>query len=53
VAVTIGAGVLALATKSNWWSYLMAVGFLASLLIYFVLVLRAQVHLPQASSHGC
>jgi hypothetical protein len=38
VAVTIGAGVLTLATKSNWWSYLMAVGFLGGFLAYGALL---------------
>lgn len=41
VVVTIGAGALTVATSSNWWSYLMAVGFLAALLIYVALLVRA------------
>jgi hypothetical protein len=34
IAVTITAGILTLITKSNWWSYGMAAGFITSLLIY-------------------
>jgi hypothetical protein len=34
IAVTITAGILTLITKSNWWSYAMAAGFITSLLIY-------------------
>ena len=31
IAVAVGAGILTLATKNNWWSYTMAVGFIAAL----------------------
>jgi O-antigen/teichoic acid export membrane protein len=45
-AVTIGltfvAGVITAMTKNNWWSYAMAVGFIASLLLYGSLLVRAQ-----------
>ena len=41
IVVTVGAGILALSTKSNWWSYAMAVGFIASLLIYGGILVRA------------
>jgi len=34
ISVTTAAGVLTLLTKSNWWSYAMAAGFIAALLIY-------------------
>ena len=32
IAVAVGAGILTLITKNNWWSYTMAVGFIAALL---------------------
>ena len=35
------AGVLTLITKNNWWSYTMAVGFIAALLAYGSLLLPA------------
>ena len=41
IVVTVGAGILALGTKSTWWSYAMAVGFIASLLIYGGILVRA------------
>lgn len=41
VVITITAGVLTMATGSNWWSYLMAVGFMASLLAYASLYSKA------------
>ena len=34
IVVTLAAGILTLSTKSNWWSYAMAAGFISSLLIY-------------------
>jgi peptidoglycan/LPS O-acetylase OafA/YrhL len=40
VLVTVVAGILTSATKSNWWSYLMAAGFLAALYIYGSLAMR-------------
>lgn len=34
ISVTTAAGVLTLLTKSNWWSYAMAAGFITALLAY-------------------
>jgi hypothetical protein len=34
IAVTFIAGLLTLLTGSNWWSFAMAVGFMAALLLY-------------------
>lgn len=34
VAVTFNAGLLTLLTGSNWWSFVMATGFMAALLLY-------------------
>ena len=34
IAATIAAGILTMITKSNWWSYGMALGFIAALLTY-------------------
>lgn len=41
MVVTVAAGVLTLITSSNWWSYAMAAGFIASLLIYGTILVRA------------
>ena len=41
IVLTFGAGVTTLITKSNWWSYAMAVGFIASLLVYVTLLVQA------------
>jgi len=41
VVVTIAAGVLTMLLDSNWWSYLMAVGFAALLVVYGRLYLVA------------
>lgn len=41
IAITVTAGILTTATKSNWWSYLMALGFMASLLLYGAVFTRA------------
>jgi hypothetical protein len=41
IAVAFGGGVLTLITKNNWWSYIMAVGFIAALLAYGGLLLPA------------
>jgi hypothetical protein len=41
IVVAFGAGVLTLITKNNWWSYTMAVGFIAALLAYGSLLLPA------------
>jgi hypothetical protein len=40
VGLTFAAGVLTMITKSNWWSYAMAVGFIGSLLLYGSLLVR-------------
>src|SRR5262249_38630571 len=42
IVITIVAGVLTLATESNWWSYLMAVGFIGSVIVYGNLLLRTR-----------
>jgi hypothetical protein len=42
IAATTATGVLNVITKSNWWSYGMAVGFIASLLVYGGLLLQAR-----------
>jgi len=44
IIITLIAGVLTLSTKSNWWSYLMALGFIAAFFIYGRLLLRSAVH---------
>ena len=41
IVATIAAGILTLITNSNWWSYAMAVGFIASLLVYGGILVRA------------
>src|SRR5262245_14544635 len=42
VAITSAAGVLTMTLKSNWWSYLMAVGFIALLVLYGNIYVRAK-----------
>lgn len=42
IAAALAAGVLTTITKSNWWSYAMAAGFVASLLSYGSLLLPAR-----------
>jgi len=46
ITATVAAGVLTTITQSNWWSYAMATGFIASLLIYGSLLLPARVPAP-------
>jgi len=41
IALTFAAGVLTLITKSNWWSYAMATGFISSLGLYVALLVQA------------
>ena len=41
VAITFISGVLVMATESNWWSYLMATGFLAAFLLYGAMFVHA------------
>jgi len=56
IAVAVVAGILTLATKNNWWSYTMAVGFIAALLAYGNLLLPAsaaeQSDLPPSAPEG-
>ena len=40
IVLTFGAGITTLITKSNWWSYAMAVGFIVSLLVYVSLMVQ-------------
>jgi hypothetical protein len=40
IVLTFGAGVATLITKNDWLSYTMAVGFIASMLIYGALLIR-------------
>jgi peptidoglycan/LPS O-acetylase OafA/YrhL len=46
IAATIVAGIATLSTKNNWWSYAMAVGFVAALLIYGALLLQRTAREP-------
>jgi peptidoglycan/LPS O-acetylase OafA/YrhL len=39
IAATIVTGIATLSTKNNWWSYAMAVGFAAALIVYGALLL--------------
>jgi len=41
IVVTFGAGVMTLATGSDWWSYLMGAGATASLPLYGILYVRS------------
>ena len=50
IAATIAAGVLTMITKSNWWSYAMAAGFIASLLIYGGLLIPARAPAPEPAA---
>lgn len=47
IGLTAVAGVLTAITKSNWWSYGMATGFIASVLLYGTLLVRAQGPAPR------
>ncbi len=40
IVISTVAGVLTTAADNNWWSYLMAVGFIASFIVYGNLLLR-------------
>jgi hypothetical protein len=59
-AVAVAAGILTLITNNNWWSYTMAVGFIAALLAYGSLLLPAtapaqdslSLSTPQGSSNS-
>ena len=41
IAAAVAAGILTVFTSSNWWSYIMAVGFITALLAYGSLLLPA------------
>ena len=47
ISLTVIAGVMTVITKNNWWSYTMAAGFIASVLLYGSLLVRAQSPAPQ------
>ena len=47
IGLTVIAGVMTVITKNNWWSYTMAAGFIASMLLYGSLLVRAQSPPPQ------
>jgi len=47
IGLTAVAGVMTAITKSNWWSYGMATGFIASMLLYGILPVRAQGPAPR------
>ncbi len=42
IVITFVAGVLTLALDNNWWSYLMAAGFIASYLVYIGMLMQAR-----------
>ena len=42
VVLTFVAGILTIAIESDWWSYVMAVGFLATVLIYGAIIVRVK-----------
>jgi hypothetical protein len=48
IAATTAAGILTMTTKSNWWSYSMALGFITSLLVYGSLLMRARTPSQQS-----
>ena len=48
IAATTAAGILTMTTKSNWWSYSMALGFIASLLVYGGLLMQARTPSQQS-----
>ena len=56
IAVAVGAGILTLITKNNWWSCTMAVGFITALPAYGSLLLpastAAQNGLPPSAPEG-
>jgi hypothetical protein len=47
IGLTVIAGVITVITNNNWWSYTMAAGFIASMLLYGSLLVRAQSPAPQ------
>ncbi len=42
IVITFIAGVLTMTFDNNWWSYLMAAGFIASYLVYIGLLMQAR-----------
>jgi len=42
IGLTVIGGVMTVITKNNWWSYAMAAGFIASVLLYVGLLVWAQ-----------
>jgi heme A synthase len=42
IGLTFAAGVITVITNNDWWSYAMAVGFIASLLVYGSLLVHEQ-----------
>jgi Ca2+/Na+ antiporter len=47
IGLTVIAGIMTVITQNNWWSYTMAAGFIASMLLYGSLLVRAQSPAPQ------
>ncbi|MGH3149997.1 MAG: hypothetical protein ACRDOB_04600, partial [Streptosporangiaceae bacterium] len=47
IGLTVIAGVMTVITSNNWWSYTMATGFIAAMLLYGTLLMRAQNPAPQ------
>lgn len=52
IGLTVIAGVMTVITKNNWWSYAMAAGFIASVLLYGSLLVRAQSPAPQPGNRA-
>ncbi len=48
IAATTAAGIFTMITKSNWWSYTMALGFIASLFVYGGLLMQARTSSRQS-----
>jgi len=46
IGLTVIAGVMTVITKNNWWSYTMAAGFIASVLLYGSLLMWAHSLAP-------
>jgi hypothetical protein len=42
IIITIFCGVMTVATKSNWWSYGMSIGFIANFWIYGLLLFKTR-----------
>ena len=52
IGLTFVTGVLAVITKSNWWSYGMGIGFIASLALYAALMVVGGNPVRQAGQPG-